>query len=65
MALSLTRLVVAAPGAPVCDSDNGGIKLPSSFCASVVAGGLGTARSMALAANGDAFVALPGRCEAA
>jgi glucose/arabinose dehydrogenase len=45
----------AAPG---CDADNGGIKLPPGFCAAVVADGLGEARHIAVAPNGDLFVAL-------
>jgi glucose/arabinose dehydrogenase len=42
----------------VCDSDNGGITLPPGFCALVVADDLGTARHLAVAANGDLYVAL-------
>jgi glucose/arabinose dehydrogenase len=41
----------------VCDPDNGGIKLPQGFCALVVADDVGTARHMAVAANGDLYVA--------
>ena len=48
----------AAAPAPACDSDNGGITLPSGFCAQVVADGLGTARHIAVAPNGDVYVAL-------
>ena len=44
--------------APACDPDNGGIKLPAGFCALVVADGLGAARHMAVAPNGDLYVAL-------
>jgi len=43
---------------PACDPDNGGIKLPAGFCALVVADNLGAARHMAVAANGDLYVAL-------
>jgi glucose/arabinose dehydrogenase len=43
--------------APACDPDNGGIKLPEGFCALVAADDLGTARHMAVAANGDVYVA--------
>jgi glucose/arabinose dehydrogenase len=46
--------------APVCDPDNGGITLPSGFCALIVADGLGAARHMAVAANGDLYVAIRG-----
>jgi glucose/arabinose dehydrogenase len=44
--------------APACDPDNGGITLPAGFCALVAADGLGAARHVAVAQNGDAYVAL-------
>lgn len=47
--------------APVCDSDNGGITLPTGFCAVVVADQVGGARHLVAAPNGDLFVALQGR----
>ena len=40
-----------------CDADNGGIKLPQGFCALVVADDVGVARHMAVAPNGDLYVA--------
>src|SRR5581483_3423531 len=40
-----------------CDADNGGITLPSGFCAVVAADNIGIGRQMAVAANGDLFVA--------
>src|SRR3954466_10334277 len=40
-----------------CDADNGGITLPQGFCALVVANDVGTARHMAVASNGDLYVA--------
>ena len=43
---------------PPCDADNGGIKLLPGFCAQVVADGLGVARHMVAARNGDLYVAL-------
>src|SRR5437660_963061 len=43
---------------PACDPDNAGIVLPAGFCAFVAADGLGMARHMAVAANGDLYVAL-------
>jgi len=46
--------------APACDADNGGITLPSGFCALVATEGLGSARHMAAAANGDLYVATLG-----
>lgn len=42
----------------VCDPDNGGITLPSGFCAIVVADSLGRARHIDVAPNGDVLVAL-------
>ena len=49
---------VHGQGLPACDPDNGGITLPAGFCALVVADNLGAARHMAVAANGDLYVAL-------
>ncbi len=49
--------------APVCDSDNGGITLPQGFCALVAADDLGIARHLAVAPNGDLYVALQGNGE--
>jgi len=43
---------------PECDADNGGIQLPDGFCAFVVADGLGAARHLDVAPNGDIFVAI-------
>ena len=53
--------VVGAGGAnatPQCDPDNGGLKLPPGFCAAVVADDIGPARHLAVAQNGDVYVAL-------
>ena len=47
------------PKAPACDPDNGGLTLPSGFCALVVSDGVGGgARHIAVASNGDIFVSL-------
>lgn len=43
---------------PACDPDNGGITLPAGFCALVAADGLGPARHLVVAPNGDVYVAL-------
>ena len=51
-------LPASAAASPACDSDNGGIKLPTGFCALVAADNLGAARHAVAAANGDLFVAL-------
>uniref|UniRef100_A0A372IT86 Sorbosone dehydrogenase n=2 Tax=Paracidobacterium acidisoli TaxID=2303751 RepID=A0A372IT86_9BACT len=56
-AFSLTTLSAFA-AAPACDSGNGGITLPSGFCALVVADNLGAARHAVVAPNGDLFVGL-------
>ncbi|MDQ6611027.1 MAG: PQQ-dependent sugar dehydrogenase, partial [Gemmatimonadota bacterium] len=61
------RLAQAAPpvaaSAPAikCDAGNGGITLPEGFCATIFADSVGLARHMAVAANGDVFVALQPR----
>jgi glucose/arabinose dehydrogenase len=47
-----------AASTPACDPDNGGLTLPSGFCAALVAEGLGTARHLVAAPNGDLYVAL-------
>jgi glucose/arabinose dehydrogenase len=39
-----------------CTGDNGGLTLPTGFCATVFADGLGHARHMAVASNGDVYV---------
>ena len=48
----------AAPPAPACDPDNGGLKLAQGFCAFIAADGLGRARHLTVAPNGDVYVAL-------
>ncbi|MDB4950101.1 MAG: L-sorbosone dehydrogenase [Gemmatimonadetes bacterium] len=45
---------------PACDPGNGGIALPAGFCATVFADGLASPRHVAVAANGDVYVALDG-----
>ena len=58
---------IAAPGSavrPICDFDNGGLNLPGGFCALVVydattpTGGPARPRDIAVAPNGDVFVAM-------
>jgi glucose/arabinose dehydrogenase len=59
--LSLALPASGAPGAgPACDPDNGGLQLPEGFCALVAADDLGSARHLAVAPNGDLYVALAG-----
>ncbi len=43
---------------PNCDPDNGGLKLADGFCALVAADGLGPARHLVAAPNGDVYVAI-------
>ncbi len=43
---------------PECAAANAGLTLPDGFCALVVADGVGRARHLTVAANGDVFVAL-------
>jgi glucose/arabinose dehydrogenase len=49
-----------------CAPDNAGLTLPAGFCATVFVDSVGGARHVAVAANGDVFVALstPGRLKA-
>ena len=49
-----------APASPACDPDDGGLRLPTGFCALVVADDLGRARHLAVGGNGDVFVAIRG-----
>jgi glucose/arabinose dehydrogenase len=63
-ALSLGAAALSArPPArlPACDADNVGLTLPAGFCAVVVADQVGGARHIAVAPNGDVFVALGSR----
>jgi glucose/arabinose dehydrogenase len=48
------------PATFACAADNGGIRLPSGFCASVFADSVPGARHMAIAPNGDVFVQIQG-----
>ena len=56
-------LVMTVSGQPAiaCDPDNGGLKLPQGFCALVVATDVGPARHIAVASNGDLYVATESR----
>jgi glucose/arabinose dehydrogenase len=58
--LAFIPWAASALAAPACDAANGGISLPAGFCALVAADGLGVARHIAVAANGDVYVALQG-----
>src|SRR5712691_5773299 len=54
-------ITVTGQSKVTCDPDNGGLTLPQGFCALVVATDTGTARHMAVASNGDLFVATQSR----
>jgi glucose/arabinose dehydrogenase len=62
----LLAVLLLAPGSltaqqPPCAPDNAGLTLPDGFCAVVVAEGLGRARHLTVAPNGDILVAVPDR----
>ena len=50
----------AAQSRPACLPDNAGLTLPQGFCALIVADSVGSPRHIAVAANGDVFLALRG-----
>ena len=67
LAAAVYRSQMAASASPAraqqvssfrCDPQNGGITLPDGFCAAVFADDLGHPRHLAVAPNGDVFVAL-------
>ncbi len=60
-AIAALAIGVSGQSKIACDPDNGGIKLPQGFCALVVADDVGVARHMAVAANGDLYVATQSR----
>lgn len=61
LALALAAAAPLKAQQPRCAVDNAGLTLPDGFCALVVADSLGRARHLAVAANGDVFVAVQGR----
>ncbi len=62
VAVGVTVLAVpAAAQQPACAPDNAGLTVPDGFCVVVVAEGLGGARHLTVAPNGDVLVAVPGR----
>ena len=56
--IAWTLAVGRAAAPPACDPDNGGLKLPDGFCAIVAADGLGPARHLVAAPDGDLYVAI-------
>jgi glucose/arabinose dehydrogenase len=57
----LCLAVPAHAQAPACDPDNGGLKLPTGFCAVLVGERLGNVRHFAVAPNGDVIAATVGQ----
>ena len=55
-------VAAAADSTPApCPGDNGGLTLPAGFCATIFADSVGSARHVAVAANGDVFTQLIAR----
>jgi glucose/arabinose dehydrogenase len=59
--LAACETAIANRPAPACAPDNAGLTLPAGFCASIFADSLGRPRHIAVARNGDVFVAMGGR----
>ena len=59
--LAATLALPGRAGAAGCDADIGGVSLPPGFCATVFADKLGTARHLAVGADGTVYVALEER----
>ena len=57
-AVAADSAALAAAAATECAPDNGGLTLPSGFCASIFADDVGGARHIDVAANGDVYVQL-------
>jgi glucose/arabinose dehydrogenase len=57
-ASSRGTLTSPAAASLACEPDNGGISLPTGFCAIVVADSVGLARHISVRANGDLYIAL-------
>jgi glucose/arabinose dehydrogenase len=60
VALTLVAGPLTAQG-PQCAPDNGGIRLPAGFCASIFADSLAAPRHLRVMPNGDVYVSLAGR----
>ena len=58
MLMSVLTSAGQFPTTGTCDPDNAGLSLSPGFCAAVVADGLGPARHMTVAPNGDLYVEL-------
>src|SRR5687768_15608990 len=58
IAIAVVLSGCATDVAPTCAPDNAGLTLPPGFCAQIVADSVGVARHIAVAPNGDLFIAL-------
>src|SRR5688572_23810972 len=58
--LGFPGIAIAQQNRVQCDPDNGGLKLPAGFCATVFADTVRGARHIVVAPNGDVFVAVRG-----
>jgi glucose/arabinose dehydrogenase len=56
LAILVSAFALQSRSSSPCDPDNGGIKLPTGFCATVFADSIRGARQLAVASNGDVFV---------
>ena len=56
--LVILAFACATDDAPTCAGDNAGLTLPAGFCAQIVADSVGAARHIAVAPNGDLYIAL-------
>src|SRR3954464_8458455 len=56
IAMSRMRHVPRPAASPECSPDDGDIRLPSGFCASIFADTVGVARHLLVAPNGDVIV---------
>jgi glucose/arabinose dehydrogenase len=53
-----TEAGMPSPAASACEPDDDGLELPDGFCAILVSDGVGAARHLEVADNGDVFVAM-------
>jgi glucose/arabinose dehydrogenase len=58
LSLAATAALQGQRSAATCDPDNGGLKLPPSFCAAVIADNLGYARNLVVTPTGDLYVSI-------
>ncbi len=63
IAVALIAAAAGATAAPTCDPGNAGLTLPQGFCAFIAVDGIGADRNIAVAPNGDVYVALQGQAD--